>query len=147
MRQPEPVEHYIIHISHGIGCRIVRRYAYGNVVESGVSRRQLRDVSAENKPRQHRRSGRPGRGYLKFTNDTGTPCRISGWPSVTGLTATGQATPLRHLQSSMFGAWHYTAPPAVITLKSEIPPTRWSPPTISQPEATLPAPHHTCTSG
>ncbi len=57
-------------------------------------------------------------GYLKFTNDTGTPCRISGWPSVTGLTATGQATPLRHLQSSMFGAWHYTAPPAVITLKS-----------------------------
>jgi hypothetical protein len=55
-------------------------------------------------------------GYLKFTNDTGTPCRISGWPSVTGLTAIGQATPLRRLQSSMFGAWHYTAPPAVITL-------------------------------
>ena len=57
-------------------------------------------------------------GYLKFTNDSGTACRMSGWPKVTGLTATGQATPLRHLQSSMFGAWHYTAPPAVITLKS-----------------------------
>ena len=57
-------------------------------------------------------------GYLKFTNDSGTACRMTGWPSVTGLTAAGQATPLRHLQSSMFGAWHYTAPPAVITLKS-----------------------------
>ena len=57
-------------------------------------------------------------GYLKFTNDTATACRISGWPSVTGLTATGQATPLRRMSSSMFGAWHYTAPPAVITLKS-----------------------------
>ena len=57
-------------------------------------------------------------GYLKFTNDTGTACRISGWPSVTGLTATGQATPLRRMSSSMFGAWRYTAPPAVITLKS-----------------------------
>ena len=56
-------------------------------------------------------------GYLKFTNDTGTACRMSGWPSVTGLTATGQATPLRRMQTSMFGAWHYTAPPAVLILK------------------------------
>ena len=56
-------------------------------------------------------------GYLKFTNDSGTPCRMSGWPTVTGLTATGQATRLRHMQSSMFGAWHYTAPPPVVTLK------------------------------
>ncbi|MFI5082183.1 MAG: DUF4232 domain-containing protein, partial [Streptosporangiales bacterium] len=56
-------------------------------------------------------------GYLMFTNDSGTPCRMSGWPTVTGLTATGQATRLRHMQSSMFGAWHYTAPPPVVTLK------------------------------
>jgi len=56
-------------------------------------------------------------GYLRFTNDSGTPCRISGWPAVIGLTAAGQATPLRHLQSSMFGAWHYTAPPPVVTLQ------------------------------
>jgi Protein of unknown function (DUF4232) len=56
-------------------------------------------------------------GYLKFTNDSSTPCRISGWPAVTGLTATGQATSLRHLQSSMFGAWHYTAPPPAVTLQ------------------------------
>ena len=56
-------------------------------------------------------------GYLKFTNDSGTPCRMSGWPTVTGLTATGQATRLRHMQSSMFGAWHYSAPPPVVTLQ------------------------------
>ena len=56
-------------------------------------------------------------GYLKFTNDSGTPCRMSGWPTVIGLTATGQATRLRHMQSSMFGAWHYTAPPPVVTLQ------------------------------
>jgi Domain of unknown function (DUF4232) len=56
-------------------------------------------------------------GYLKFTNDSRTPCRMSGWPAVTGLTATGQATRLRHMQSSMFGAWHYTAPPPVVTLQ------------------------------
>ena len=55
-------------------------------------------------------------GYLKFTNNSGTPCRMTGWPAVTGLTASGQATRLRHLQLSMFGAWHYSAPPPVITL-------------------------------
>src|SRR6516225_8320225 len=55
-------------------------------------------------------------GYLKFTNDSGTPCRMSGWPVVIGLTAAGQATRLRHMQSSMFGAWHYTAPPPAVTL-------------------------------
>ena len=56
-------------------------------------------------------------GYLKFTNDSGTPCRMSGWPAVIGLTAAGQATRLRRLQSSMFGAWHHTAPSPVITLQ------------------------------
>jgi hypothetical protein len=56
-------------------------------------------------------------GYLKFTNDSGSPCRMSGWPTVIGLTAAGQATRLSHLQASMFGAWHYTAPPPVVTLQ------------------------------
>jgi len=56
-------------------------------------------------------------GYLKFTNDGGTPCRMSGWPDVTALKASGQATRLRHLQSSMFGAWQYTAPPPAVTLQ------------------------------
>ena len=56
-------------------------------------------------------------GYLKFTNDSSAPCRMSGWPAVVGLTASGQATPLRQLQSTMFGAWHYTAQPPVLTLQ------------------------------
>jgi len=56
-------------------------------------------------------------GYLRFTNDSGTLCRMSDWPAVTGLTATGKATRLRNLQSTMFGAWHYTAPPPVVTLR------------------------------
>ena len=56
-------------------------------------------------------------GYLKFTNNSGTPCRMTGWPIVTGLTAKGQATQLRHLQSSMFGAWHYSAPSPVVALQ------------------------------
>ena len=56
-------------------------------------------------------------GYLKFTNDSRTPCRMSGWPAVTGLTATGHGTRLRHLQSSMFGAWHYSSPPPAVTLQ------------------------------
>src|ERR1700751_4338607 len=36
-------------------------------------------------------------GYLKFTNKSGTPCRMTGWPAVIGLTANWQATALRHL--------------------------------------------------
>jgi|SRR5271166_350252 len=56
-------------------------------------------------------------GYLRFTNDSQTPCRMTGWPVVTGLTAAGTATPLRHAQSTMFGAWHYVAPPPVVTLQ------------------------------
>ena len=55
-------------------------------------------------------------GYLKFTNDSQTPCHMSGWPVVIGLTAAGKTTPLRHLQSTMFGAWHYSAPPPAVTL-------------------------------
>jgi Protein of unknown function (DUF4232) len=56
-------------------------------------------------------------GYLRFTNDSHTPCRMTGWPAVTGLTAAGTATLLPHAQSTMFGAWHYMAPPPVVTLE------------------------------
>ena len=56
-------------------------------------------------------------GYLKFTNHSRTPCRVSDWPAVIGLTAAGKATRLRNLQSTMFGAWHYTAPAPVVTLQ------------------------------
>ena len=56
-------------------------------------------------------------GYLKFTNESRTPCHLTGWPAVIGLSAAGTATPLRHAQSTMFGAWHYAAPPPVVTLQ------------------------------
>ncbi len=56
-------------------------------------------------------------GYLKFTNDGHALCRMSGWPAVIGLTATGKATRLRRLPSTMFGAWHYTSPLPVVTLQ------------------------------
>ncbi len=56
-------------------------------------------------------------GYLKFTNDSNSVCRMTGWPVVMALTATGSATRLRHVQSTMFGAWHYTSPPPVVTLR------------------------------
>jgi len=56
-------------------------------------------------------------GYLKFTNVSHTLCHMSSWPVVTGLTATGTATRLRSLQSTMFGAWHYTTPPPVVALR------------------------------
>jgi hypothetical protein len=56
-------------------------------------------------------------GYLRFTNDSHTACRMTDWPAVTGLTAAGKPTRLRNLQSTMFGAWHYTAPPPVLTLQ------------------------------
>ena len=46
-----------------------------------------------------------------------SPCHLTGWPAVTGLSAAGTATPLRHAQSTMFGAWHYVAPPPVVTLQ------------------------------
>ena len=56
-------------------------------------------------------------GYLRFTNDSHAPCRITGWPVVTGLTAAGTATLFLHAQSTMFGAWHYVSPPPVVTLQ------------------------------
>jgi hypothetical protein len=56
-------------------------------------------------------------GYLKFTNNSSTACRVRGWPAVIGLTADGRAIPLRRVQSTMFGAWHYSAPPPVVTLQ------------------------------
>jgi Protein of unknown function (DUF4232) len=56
-------------------------------------------------------------GYLVFSNDGGASCRMTGWPAVTALTAAGKATPLRHAESTMFGAWHRVSPSPVLTLR------------------------------
>lgn len=56
-------------------------------------------------------------GYLRFTNDSHVSCRLSGWPVVSGVTAAGQVTAFRHARSTMFGAWQYSAPVPVLTLR------------------------------
>ncbi len=86
-------------------------------------------------------------GYLTFTNDGGTPCHLTGWPVVTGLTAAGTATPLRHAQSTMYGAWHYVAPPPVVTLQpGDSAYAGWRP-TTSQPGTARTAPRPTSACG
>jgi hypothetical protein len=56
-------------------------------------------------------------GYLRFTNDSHVTCSLTGWPVVAGVTANGQATTLRHARSTMYGAWQYSAPLPVLTLR------------------------------
>jgi hypothetical protein len=55
-------------------------------------------------------------GYLRFTNVSRATCSLTGWPVVTGVTASGKITPFRHARSTMFGAWRYSAPLPVVTL-------------------------------
>jgi hypothetical protein len=56
-------------------------------------------------------------GYLRFTNDSRATCTLTGWPVVAGVTASGKTTTFRHAQSTMFGAWQYSAPLPVVTLR------------------------------
>jgi hypothetical protein len=56
-------------------------------------------------------------GYLRFTNDSHTACSLSGWPVVAGVTAAGKAATFRHARSTMYGAWQYSAPLPVLTLR------------------------------
>jgi len=56
-------------------------------------------------------------GYLRFTDDSRVTCSLTGWPVVTGLTADGRATRFRHARSTMYGAWQYSAPLQVLTLR------------------------------
>jgi hypothetical protein len=60
--------------------------------------------------------GRQAGGYLRFTNDGATACRMDGWPVVVAVTAAGKATTLRHAQSTMYGAWQVPASLPVVTL-------------------------------
>lgn len=56
-------------------------------------------------------------GYLRFTNDSHATCSLTGWPVVAGVTANGQAATFRHAQSTMYGAWQYSVPLPVLTLR------------------------------
>jgi hypothetical protein len=56
-------------------------------------------------------------GYLEFTNSGSTSCRLTGWPTVRGLTTAGQGSAFGRAHSTMFGAWQYHAPVPVLTLQ------------------------------
>jgi hypothetical protein len=56
-------------------------------------------------------------GYLKFTDEGRSSCRLTGWPVVVALTAAGRATAAQHAESTMFGAWRYAAPLPVVVLR------------------------------
>jgi hypothetical protein len=55
-------------------------------------------------------------GYLTFTNKGTGTCRMTGWPSVTGVSKSGASAALAHAQSTMYGAWQYSSPQPVVTL-------------------------------
>jgi Protein of unknown function (DUF4232) len=54
-------------------------------------------------------------GYIGFTNGARVPCRLSGWPTVVALTATGKETPAVRSHSTMFGPYAKGVP--VVTLR------------------------------
>jgi Domain of unknown function (DUF4232) len=56
-------------------------------------------------------------GYLKFTNNGTTTCRLGGWPTVLAQTAAGSATTLKHARSTMYGAWQAPDPLPVVKLR------------------------------
>jgi hypothetical protein len=42
-------------------------------------------------------------GYIAFTNRASAPCRLTGWPTLVAVTATGKTTTAVHRRSTMFG--------------------------------------------
>jgi Protein of unknown function (DUF4232) len=54
-------------------------------------------------------------GYIAFKNRSRTPCRLSGWPSLAGVTAAGAATVAQHVRSSWYGPYVKGVP--VLTLR------------------------------
>jgi hypothetical protein len=51
-------------------------------------------------------------GYIGFRNLAGAPCRLSGWPALVGVTATGAKLKANRLLTTMFGP-DIKAPPQV----------------------------------
>jgi Protein of unknown function (DUF4232) len=48
-------------------------------------------------------------GYIGFRNTATVPCRLSGWPSLVAVTATGSAVPAKHVATTVFGPTTPTA--------------------------------------
>jgi Domain of unknown function (DUF4232) len=55
-------------------------------------------------------------GYLTFTNESGDTCRLTGWPTVVGVSKLGTTATLSHARSTMFGAWQFSSPMPVVDL-------------------------------
>jgi hypothetical protein len=59
-------------------------------------------------------TGRLG-GYIKFTNQGHTVCRLDGWPKVIAQTSSGKSTEAsRALHGTMLGGWQYEPPHPVL---------------------------------
>jgi hypothetical protein len=61
-------------------------------------------------------------GLLRFTNVSGTPCRITGWPVVRAVEANGRTVHASHqLQSMLFATdWQHIRPVPTLTLRQGI---------------------------
>ena len=56
-------------------------------------------------------------GYLRFANAGPAACQLSGWPTVTAITADGMTvTAARAVHGTMLGAWQYAPPLPVVRL-------------------------------
>jgi hypothetical protein len=56
-------------------------------------------------------------GYIQFTNQGRTSCRIDGWPTVVAQTKAGKATSVsRALHGIQFGGWQYAPPQPVLLM-------------------------------
>jgi hypothetical protein len=44
-------------------------------------------------------------GFIAFTNHSSSPCRLSGWPALVGVAASGKASVARHVRSTWYGPY------------------------------------------
>jgi hypothetical protein len=59
-------------------------------------------------------------GYIAFANRTRTPCRLTGWPTLLGITGTGAATAARHVRSSWYGPYTVKGVPVVTVRRGQV---------------------------
>jgi Protein of unknown function (DUF4232) len=56
-------------------------------------------------------------GYLAFANQASAPCRLSGWPRLIGIPASGRSTTAAQARSTMFGPYQMFSHIPVVTLR------------------------------
>jgi hypothetical protein len=55
-------------------------------------------------------------GFLTFTNHGSVGCTLTGWPTVTAITAAGDRTTVAHEYVTFFAGWTYERPIPVVTV-------------------------------